>query len=95
MTVSDPGVLRALDGLIEPDVRGDPEPPLRWVCTSTRTLVALLAQQQHRLSHVTVAELLHAQGYSLQSNRKTADERGVVEAALMSLGLGLRSRGPA
>jgi hypothetical protein len=73
VTVSDPGVLRALDGLIEPDVRGDPESPLRWVCTSTRTLAALLAQQQHRLSHVTVAELLHAQGYSLQSNRKTEE----------------------
>ena len=73
VTVSDPGVLRALDGLIEPDVRGDPESPLRWVCTSTRTLAARLAQQQHRLSHVTVAELLHAQGYSLQSNRKTEE----------------------
>jgi hypothetical protein len=73
VTVSDPGVLRALDRLIEPDIRGDPESPLRWVCKSTRTLAALLARQRHRLSHVTLAELLHAQGYSLQSNRKTEE----------------------
>jgi hypothetical protein len=73
VTVSDPGVLRALDRLIEPDTRGDPESPLRWVCKSTRRLAAVLARQDHRISHVTLAELLHAQGYSLQSNRKTEE----------------------
>jgi len=66
-------VLRALDRLIEPDTRGDPESPLRWVCKSTRRLAAVLARQDHRISHVTLAELLHAQGYSLQSNRKTEE----------------------
>ena len=73
VTVSDPGVLRALDRLIEPDTRGDPESPLRWVCKSTRRLAAVLARQDHRISHVTLAVLLHAQGYSLQSNRKTEE----------------------
>jgi hypothetical protein len=73
VSVSDPGVLRALDRLIEPDTRGDPESPLRWVCKSTRTLAAMLAGQHHRISHVTLAELLHVQGYSLQSNRKTEE----------------------
>ena len=64
VTVSDPGVLRALDGLIEPDVRGDPESPLRWVCTSTRTLAPLLTHQNHRIRHVTVADLPQAQGHT-------------------------------
>ena len=73
VSVSDPGVLPALDRLIEPDTRGDPDSPLRWVCKSTRTLAAMLAREQHRISHVTLAELLHAQGYSLQSNRKTEE----------------------
>ena len=70
LTVSDPGMLAALDQLIEGGTRGDPESPLRWICKSTRTLAAELAQQRHPISHVRVAQLLHAQKYSLQSNRK-------------------------
>lgn len=70
LTVSDPGLLAALDELIEGGTRGDPESPLRWVCKSTRTLAAELTQQHHPVSYVRVAQLLHAQHYSLQSNRK-------------------------
>ena len=70
IAVSDPALLVALDRLIDPDTRGDPESPLRWVCKSTRTLAEVLRRQQHPISHVKIAELLHDQGYSLQSNRK-------------------------
>jgi hypothetical protein len=70
LTVSDPGLVNALDELIEGGTRGDPESPLRWVCKSTRTLAAELSQQHHRVSYVRVAQLLHEQHYSLQSNRK-------------------------
>jgi hypothetical protein len=70
LTVSDPGLVAALDELIEGGTRGDPESPLRWVCKSTRTLAAELSQQQHPVSYVRVAQLLHEQNYSLQSNRK-------------------------
>ena len=35
----DPKILTMLDRLIEPETRGDPESPLRWICKSTRTLV--------------------------------------------------------
>jgi hypothetical protein len=73
MTVHAPHLLVALDGLIEPDTRGDPESPLRWVCKSTRTLAAELTRQHHPISHVKVAQLLHAQHYSLQSPRKTEE----------------------
>src|SRR5450756_160950 len=38
IAVSDPALLVALDRVIDPDTRGDPESPLRWVCKSTRTL---------------------------------------------------------
>lgn len=43
----DPKLLVSLERLIEPETRGDPESPLRWVCKSTRTLAAqlLIAQQ--------------------------------------------------
>jgi len=70
LTVSDPGLVNALDELIEGGTRGDPESALRWVCKSTRTLAAELSQQQHPVSYVRVAQLLHEQNYSLQSNRK-------------------------
>jgi hypothetical protein len=73
MTVHDPQLLVALDRLIEPDTRGDPESPLRWVCKSTRALAAELGRQRHPISHVKVAQLLHAQHYSLQSPRKTEE----------------------
>jgi len=73
ITATDPGLAGALERLIEPETRGDPESPLRWTCRSTRTLAAQLTRQKHPISHMKVAQLLHEQGYSLQSNRKTEE----------------------
>ena len=70
---NDPKLPEALDVMIEGDTRGDPESPLRWVCKSTRTIARVLKEQQHPISHVKVAQLLHAQHYSLQGNRKTEE----------------------
>jgi len=69
----DPTLLVSLDRLIEPETRGDPESPLRWICKSTRTLAAQLTRQKHPVSHEKVAQLLRDQNYSLQSNRKTEE----------------------
>jgi hypothetical protein len=69
----DPTLVRDLEALIEPVTRGDPMSPLRWTCKSTRQLAAALVRQGHRVSHQTVAELLHALNYSLQGNRKTKE----------------------
>ena len=73
LVVHDPRLLAALDRLIDPETRGDPESPLRWICKSTRTLAAQLTRQKHPISHAKVAQLLNEQGYSLQSNRKTEE----------------------
>ena len=73
ITEHDPRLAGALERLIDPDTRGDPETPLRWTCKSTRTLAARLTRQKHPISHMKVAQLLHAQGYSLQGNRKTEE----------------------
>lgn len=73
ITVSDPQLLAALEPLIEGGTRGDPESPLRWICKSTRLLAAQLTREQHPISYVKVAQLLHDQNYSLQSNRKTEE----------------------
>lgn len=73
LTESDPELLAALEALIEPTVRGDPECPLRWTCKSTRRLAEELTRQEHPTSPSTVSRLLHEAGYSLQANRKTRE----------------------
>jgi transposase len=65
-----PGLLVALDDLVEPESRGDPMCPLRWTTKSTRTLAGELRAQGYEVSHVTVAELLRQMGYSLQAPAK-------------------------
>jgi transposase len=71
--VEQPRLVRALDALVEPATRGDPRTPLRWTCNSTRTLARELKRQGFEVSHTKVGELLKAQGYSLQANRKTRE----------------------
>jgi transposase len=68
-----PGLLDALEGLVEPATRGDPQSPLRWTCKSTRELSRELKNLGFTVSHSTVARLLKDAGYSLQSNRKTIE----------------------
>jgi hypothetical protein len=70
---TDPDLLTALEALVEPVTRGDPESPLRWTCKSTAKLAAELTKQQHPVSDRTVAALLIQSGYSLQANRKTRE----------------------
>jgi hypothetical protein len=71
----DPGLVPALLALVEPDERGDPMSPLRWTTKSTRTLAAELTRQGHRIGADTVADLLRAEGFSLQGNAKTIEGR--------------------
>jgi transposase len=71
--VTNPELVDALDGLIEPDTRGDPESPLRWTAKSTRHLAAALTELGHSISHNSVANLLRSLGYSLQGTRKTME----------------------
>jgi hypothetical protein len=70
---TNPGLLVALEALVEPATRGDPESPLRWTCKSTAKLAAELTRQEHPVSDRTVAALLIQAGYSLQANRKTRE----------------------
>ena len=73
LVVRDPDLPQALEKLVEPLTRGDPQSPLRWTCKSTRTLAAELLSQRHPISHETVAQLLRGMDYSLQGNRKTEE----------------------
>ncbi len=70
---ADPELLTALENLLEPATRGDPESPLRWTSKSTRRLANELTEAGHKISPRTVASLLREDGYSLQANRKTRE----------------------
>jgi DNA-binding phage protein len=69
----EPKLLSALESLVEPTTRGDPESALRWTCRSTRQLAAALKSQGYQIGHQTVASLLDDLGYSLQVNQKTTE----------------------
>jgi transposase len=68
-----PRLVGALERLVEPVSRGDPQSVLRWTCKSTRDLAEALQDQGFQISHRKVGQLLKARGYSLQSNRKTRE----------------------
>jgi transposase len=73
LTDTDPGLLPALESLIEPHTRGDPVSPLRWTTLSLRALASILTAQGHPVSASTVGHLLHTLGYSLQGTAKTTE----------------------
>ena len=73
LTERDPGLVAALEALVDPVTRGDPESPLRWTCKSTAQLARALTAQGHPVSDDTVGRLLKQQDYTLQRTRKTVE----------------------
>ncbi len=72
--VERPEVWPALEKLVDPVTRGDPESPLRWTCKSTHVLSSeMFAEYGIRISDKTVAKLLRAHGYSLQAPSKSIE----------------------
>ena len=72
-TEKQPGLLEALESLVAPAVRGDPERPLLWVSKSYRHLANGLKALGFSASHVLVGRLLDRLGYTLQANAKTRE----------------------
>ena len=74
--VTHPELVPALDKLVDPVTRGDPESPLRWTSKSTHVLSAeMFAQYGLRVGDKTVGRLLRDTGYSLQAASKTVEGR--------------------
>lgn len=67
----DPGLVAALELLIEPRAVGDPVSPLRWTTASLRDLSRELTDAGHPASAPVVGSLLRAMGFSLQGMAKT------------------------
>ena len=70
---SEPSLIEAIEGLIEPSLKGDPESLLRWTCKSTRNLESELKDLGFNLSYRTVSRVLHELDYNLHGNRKSME----------------------
>jgi len=68
-----PGLLEALDELVQSAIRGDPEAVLLWVSKSQRHLSAALAERGFTAGQKLVGRLLNRLGFSLQANAKTRE----------------------
>ena len=75
VTETAPGVSEALECLVEPVTRGDPQSPLRWTNKSTQKLADELTGQGFSVGPRTVAKLLKTCGYRLQANAKVVEGR--------------------
>jgi hypothetical protein len=75
VTATAPGVAEALEHLVEPVTRGDPESPLRWTNKSTQKLAEELTGQGFAVGPRTVSKLLKRCGYRLQANAKVVEGR--------------------
>jgi DNA-binding phage protein len=71
-----PGIVKELEKLIEPALRGEPDSPLMWTSKSLRKLSVELKLKGFNVSHKLVGEILKANGFSLQANRKTDEGKG-------------------
>ncbi|MEV4251368.1 ISAzo13 family transposase [Streptosporangium canum] len=69
-TEHDPGLVPALEALIEPREVGDPVSPLRWTTASLRDLSRELTAAGHPISASAVGTLLRSMGFSLQGMAK-------------------------
>ena len=70
-----PGLEEALDRLVDPVTRGDPESPLRWTTKSKDRLAAALKEQGFKVSASTVGRMLKQQGYRMQTTSKSLQRR--------------------
>jgi hypothetical protein len=63
---TNPGLLPALEALIDDDGQADPASPLRWTSRSARELADAVGAAGYPVSDDTVARLLRQEGYRLQ-----------------------------
>jgi hypothetical protein len=73
-TETEPGLLDALDDLVQSATRGDPEAALLWVSRSQRYLARALAELGFSVGQKLVGRLLRRLGFSLQAEQQ--DPRG-------------------
>ncbi len=70
ITVTQPGIVEALERIVEPASYGNPENPLRWTTKSLRNLADELQAEGFNIKYRKVGYLLKELGFSLQQNQK-------------------------
>jgi transposase len=74
---TDATLLADLEQELEP--KGDPMSLLQWTCKSLDHLVKALSAKGHHIKKSALAEVLHAQGFSLHANKKTIEGKSHVD----------------
>ena len=74
---TDATLLADLEQEVEP--KGDPMSLLQWTCKSLDHLVKALSAKGHHIKKSALAEVLHAQGFSLHANKKTIEGKSHVD----------------
>jgi hypothetical protein len=70
----DPGIVKAIEAIVDPATRGDPMNPLKWTSKSLVKIRDELKQQGRQLSVATISEILRKDlKYSLQALKKTKE----------------------
>ncbi len=87
-----PSLLKAIDRLVEPTERRDPQSPLRWTCMSLSNLQNELRRQGFEVGRTKIGTILHSLGYSLQGNRKTQEGMIILTAMHSSKHIARRVR---
>ena len=73
LTESDSGLVAALEALVDPETRGDPESPLRWCSKSLQKIASALVDAGHQISDRSAGKLLRGLGFRLHANSKTRE----------------------
>jgi hypothetical protein len=73
LTESDSGLVAALEALVDPETRGDPESPLRWCSKSLQKIAGALVDAGHQISDRSAGKLLRGLGFRLHANAKTRE----------------------
>lgn len=73
LAASDLTLLADLEQELEP--KGDPMSLVRWTTKSLAHLVQALSAKGHRIKKSALADVLHEQGFSLHSNKKSIEGR--------------------
>lgn len=73
LIIKDPSIKDCIEIIIEPDIRGDPETPLRWTSKSIRKISDYLKSKGYSVSKQSVARILHGMEFSLQGNFKSIE----------------------
>jgi len=73
ITEKNPKLEESIFELVEPTSRGNPENPLRYTTKSVRKLQNEIEKKGYKISYPSIAEILHDNKFSLQSNSKSIE----------------------